>query len=126
MNRNIQGPDGDAGVFFEAGILGTAFTPDWTTLSVTIDDPTSAALPPGWIGFGDSNQFFEPVLPAGVTFADILADVTQFDVTGAVPGFFFGDVVIDVRIDNIAVTVPEPSSCVLLLTGLLAVCRRRF
>ena len=105
-NRNIQGPDSDAGVFFEAGTLGVDFTPDWTTLSVTFD-PTSSDLPPGWIGFGDVNEFFEPVLPAGVTFADILADVTEFDVTGAVPGFAFTDAFFDVRVDNIAVVLPE-------------------
>ena len=105
-NRNIQGPDSDAGVFFEAGTLGVDFTPDWTTLSVTFD-PTSSDLPPGWIGFGDVNEFFEPVLPAGVTFADILADVTEFDVTGAVPGFLFTDAFFDVRVDNIAVILPE-------------------
>ena len=101
-NRNIPGPDSDAGVFFEAGTLGVDFTPDWTTLSVTFD-PTSSDLPPGWIGFGDVNEFFEPVLPAGVTFADILANVTEFDVTGAVPGFLFTDAFFDVRVDNIAV-----------------------
>ena len=114
-NENIQGPDGTAGVFIEMGLLGTDFTPEWTTLTVTIDDPTSATLPPGWIGFGDSNQFFEPVLPDGVTFADILAGVTEFDVTGAVPGFFYGDAFFDVLIDNVSVTVMgavsvEPSS----------------
>ncbi len=128
-NRNIQGPDGDSGVFFEADkFLGTnpnIGTPDWTTLSVTIDDPTSATLPTGWIGFGDTNALFEPVLPAGVTFADILANATDFAITGAVPGFFFTDAFFDVRIDNVAVTVPEPGSCVFVLTGFLALVFRR-
>jgi hypothetical protein len=115
VNHNIQGPDGDAGVFFEVGTLGVNFTPDWTTLSVTVDDPTSPDLPPGWIGFGDTNEFFEPVLPPGVTFADILADVTEFDVTGAVPGFFFTDAFFDVRIDNISVTVTAPPAAAVCL-----------
>jgi hypothetical protein len=34
---------------------------------------------------------FELTLPAGVTFADVLAGVDEFAVTGAVPGFFFTD-----------------------------------
>jgi hypothetical protein len=126
-DRDIQGPSGDSGIFFEIGILGVNFTPDWTTLSVTIDDPTSATLPPGWIGFGDEDpNTFEPVLPPGATFASVLASVDEFDVTGAVPGFFFTNAFWDVQIDNIAVTVPEPGSCALLLAGLLAFSRRRF
>lgn len=109
-NENIQGPDGTAGVFFELGLVGVNFNPDWTTLSVTIVDPSSTTLPAGWIGFGDTNNFFEPVLPAGVTFADILANVTEFDVTGAVPGFFYTDAFFDVLIDNITVMPVSPVS----------------
>ena len=125
VNRNIQGNSGDAGVFFEAerfvGVNPNIGTPDWTTISVTIDDPTSSSLPAGWIGFGDEDpNTFEPILPAGVTFADIMADVTQFDVTGSVPGFFFTNAFFDVRIDNVAVTVPEPGTMAMLICGLSA------
>ncbi len=125
-DRDIQGPSGASGVFFEIGVVGVNFTPEWTTLSVTIDDPTSATLPPGWIGFGDEDpNTFEPILPAGADFATVLAGVDEFDVTGAVPGFFFTNAFWDVQIDNIAVTVPEPRACALLLVGLLALGRRR-
>jgi hypothetical protein len=105
-DRDIMGGSGPSGVFFEIGVLGEAFTPDWTTLSVTIDDPTSASLPPGWIGFGDEDPVtFEPILPAGATFATVLASVDEFAITGAVPGFFFSDADFDVQIDNVTVTV---------------------
>ena len=105
-DRDIMGPSGPSGVFFEVGIIGVAFNPDWTTLAVTIDDPTATELPPGWIGFGDEDpSTFEPILPAGATFASVLAGVDEFQVTGAVPGFFYTNAIWDVQIDNIMVTV---------------------
>ena len=125
-DRDIQGPNGDSGVFFELPPISSNNQPVWTNLSVTIDDPTSATLPPGWIGFGDEDpNTFLPILPPGATFATVLAGVDEFRITGAVPGFFFTDADFDVRIDNVAVTVPEPVGYVLLLTGLLAIYRRR-
>ena len=62
---------------------------------------------------------FAPILPAGATFASVLASVDQFQLTGAIPGFFFGPANMDIRIDNVAVTVPEPASCLVVLSGLL-------
>jgi len=105
-NHDITGPSGTAGVFIEMGVVGVNFTPEWTTLTVTIDDPLSPTLPAGWIGFGDEDPVtYEPILPAGVTFASILANVTEFDISGAVPGWFFGYAYYDVLIDNVTVEV---------------------
>ena len=99
-----------------------------TTLSVTIEDPTATELPPGWIGFGDEDpDTFEPILPDGASFASVLASVDEFSITGAVPGFFFGNAFWDVQVDNITVNgqlVPEPTGGLLLLIGLLALRRR--
>jgi hypothetical protein len=121
-DRDIIGNSGPSGVFFELPFISAAAQPDWTEFSVTIDDPTSAILPPGWIGFGEENLMTAELgLPPGATFATVLASVDEFAITGAVPGFFFTDAFYDIRIDNVAVLVPEPGSCVLLLAGLLAI-----
>jgi len=105
-NHDITGPNGAAGVFFEMGTVGVNFTPGWTTLSVTIDDPLSPTLPAGWVGFGDDDPVtYEPILPAGVTFASVLANVGEFDITGAVPGYFFTYAFYDVLIDNVSIEV---------------------
>lgn len=126
INQNITGTDGPAGVYFQLGNLSVFENPDWTSYAVTIDDPTSATLPTGWIGFGSTNaSTFEPELPAGATFADILAGVTEFQISGAVPGFFFGPVFPDYYIDNISVTVPAPGAAIPMLGLAGAACGRR-
>lgn len=105
-DRDIQGPSGASGVFIEMGVLGVNFTGEWTTLSVTIEDPASMELPAGWIGFGDEDpNTYAPILPEGATFASVLASVDEFDITGGVPGYFFGFANFDVLIDNITVAV---------------------
>lgn len=127
IDRDIQGPSGPSGVFFEMGLLSSAAFGDWTTLSVTISDPTQAALPAGWIGFGDEDpNTFEPILPPGASFASVLASVDQFEITGAVPGFFFNNANFDMRIDNIRINaVPAPATLALLLPAFLMRRRRR-
>src|SRR5262245_24132970 len=74
IDRDIQGTDGPSGVYFQLGELGVNFNPDWTSYSVTIANPASPTMPAGWIGFGSTNmQTFETELPAGATFATVLA-----------------------------------------------------
>lgn len=126
FNSDIVGIDGPAGVYFQLGTLSVFDNPEWTTLSVTLPDPSSATTPAGWIGFGSTNLMtFEPELPAGATFADILANVTEFQISGAVPGFFFGPAFADYSIDNISVTVPAPAGVGVLALGVLGASRRR-
>lgn len=107
-------------------MVGVGPNPDWETRSVTFD-PKSSTLPPGWVGFGDTDPgTLEPRLPAGVTFADIFAGVDEFAVTGAVPGYFFTDAFFGLRIGNIFVDVPAPGAAALFgLGGLIAAGRRR-
>ena len=108
VDRDIQGPNGASGVFIEMGVVGVAYTGEWTTLSVTIEDPTSEELPAGWIGFGaDDPNTYMPILPEGATFATVLASVDEFAITGSVPGYFFTNMFWDVLIDNITVTLEE-------------------
>jgi hypothetical protein len=126
INEDFSGPNGFAGVYYDLGIYNSSL-PDWTTFSVTFD-PNSTTLPADWIGFGDEDP--NPILPPGVTFADILGGVSEFSITGAFPGFFFNDAFNDIRIDNITLSasgaVPEPTSgIVFLAVGFLAMSRRR-
>ena len=127
-NRDIWGNPAPAGVYFELGAIASFINPEWTTYSTTIADPTSATLPSGWIGFGNPSTF-EPELPDGTTFADILSNVTEFRISGEAPEFnpFPSDpVYAHYAIDNISVTVPAPASALALgLGGLVATRRRR-
>lgn len=108
--------------------ISEADNSEWTTYSVTFD-PNSAALPAGWGGYGaEDPNTFEPVLPDGVTFADVLSGVDEIAFTTLQPGFFFGFTDHEMRIDNISITrtVPAPSALALLgLTGLVGTRRRR-
>ncbi len=91
-------------VWFKFADISAANHGDWTTFSVTIDDPTSAVLPAGWRGYGaDDPVTFEPILPAGVTFADVLAGIDEVALTTGEPGFFFGFTDFDMVLDNIRI-----------------------
>lgn len=104
VDHDPQGATNPAGLFFELALLSSANQPNWTELSVTIDDTSQPSLPAGWTGFGaEDPNTFEPILPAGVTFASVLASVDEVRITGAVPGFFFNNALFDMRIDNVAV-----------------------
>lgn len=102
---------------------------DFVTLSVTIDNTMSAALPAGWGGFGAEDPMtFAPILPAGVTFADILSGYDEMVFSTLEPGFFFSFDDYDMTLDNITISkvIPAPGSAALMLgTGLFASRRRR-
>lgn len=107
--------------------ISQANNPGWTTYSVTFD-PNSADLPVGWGGYGDEDpNTFEPTLPAGVTFADVLSGVDEIAFTTLQPGFFFGFTDHTIGIDNISITrvVPAPAALALLGMGGLVGTRRR-
>jgi hypothetical protein len=129
IDRDIQGPDGGSGIFFLLDYISKAEYSDWTTLSVTITDPTQVTLPDGWIGFGDYDPVtLEPILPDGATFASVLAGVDEFRLTSFQPGFFYGFTDFDVRVDNLSIAttpVPVPGALLLFATGLIPLLRRR-
>ncbi len=100
---------------------------DFITLSTTFD-PNAVALPTGWGGFGaEDPNTFEPILPDGVTYADIMANVDEMAISTILPGFFFSFDDYDVTLDNISITttVPAPSSLALLGVAGIAGTRRR-
>ncbi|MFI4862054.1 MAG: PEP-CTERM sorting domain-containing protein [Phycisphaerales bacterium JB063] len=121
------GANGYASVYYHLGVLDAVNSPGWQTYAVTVDDPTSSVLPMGWLGAGDEDpNTFEPVLPDGRTFADVLAGADSYTFTTFVPGFFFGFTNFDAQVDNVGfTTVPEPGTLGLLVFGGLAMCRRR-
>ncbi|MCK4871207.1 MAG: hypothetical protein KAS72_00630 [Phycisphaerales bacterium] len=116
-----------ASVWYEFAWIDADNYADWTTFSVTIDDPTSTDLPAGWGGDGDYDpNTYEPCLPPGVTFADILAGYDEIAFTTFKPGWGFSDSDYDVRLDNIFINaVPAPASLSLLGLGALVSRRRR-
>ncbi len=100
----------------------------YITLSTTFD-PNSSDLPMGWGGFGaEDPNTFEPMLPDGVTFADVMADVDEISINTILPGYFFTFDDYDVTLDNISITrtVPAPSALALIgLGGIVGTRRRR-
>ncbi|MFG0246939.1 MAG: PEP-CTERM sorting domain-containing protein [Phycisphaerales bacterium JB052] len=108
--------------------ISQAANSDWMTYSTTFD-PNSTDLPAGWGGYGaEDPNTFEPTLPDGVTFADVLSGVDEIAFTTLQPGFFFSFTDHTIGIDNISIThtVPTPSALALLgLSGLVGTRRRR-
>jgi hypothetical protein len=102
-----------ASVWYKFADISEASHGAWTTFSVTIADTGAADLPAGWRGYGDEDPVtFEPILPAGVTFAQILAGVDEVVYTTLEPGFFFGFTDHDVAIDTVTVTTEAgPAGC---------------
>lgn len=101
--RDYDNPPGNypyVSVWYNLGTLVS--NSPWQTLAVGIEDPTSVVLPPGWGGTGDEDpNTFEPRLPPGRTFANVLTGVDEVVFTTFVPGFFFGFTNFDFGVDNI-------------------------
>lgn len=114
-----------ASVWASAGFHSQS--PDWVTLTFDVVDPTSDTLPAGWNGAGaEDPNTFEPILPAGVTYADVLAGVDQIGFTTLVPGFFFGFTDFDVQFDNISIApIPAPGVAGLALLAPVVMVRKR-
>lgn len=108
---DVPGPYPWTSVWFKFAWIDSNHHGEWTTFSVTIDDPSSVTLPAGWAGYGDETGLGEPILPDGVTFADVLAGVDQVAFTTLEPGFFFTSDTYDVRIDNITITTTGGGGC---------------
>lgn len=113
---NAQGGLPYTSVWYDLGEISAA-KGGWQHLSVTIGDTASSVLPSGWGGYG--SDINEPSLPAGRTFADVLAGVDEIAFTTFVPGYFYGWTAYDVAVDNISISpVPEPSGVAMLAGGL--------
>lgn len=115
-------------VWYNLGEISAQQTSNWTHLSVTITDPTAAALPAGWGGYGaEDPNTYEPILPPGRTFANVLTNVEEIRFTTFQPGYFYGFTNFQVHFDNPSVNaIPEPATLSgLAVAALAALCRRR-
>ncbi len=76
----------------------------WKTFSTDVPDVLSETLPAGWNGAGDEDpQTFEPILPAGRTWTNVLQGVDRIEFTTFVPGFFYGFTNFKLSIDNVSI-----------------------
>ena len=77
--------------------------PAWQTYTVTFS-PSSQVLPDGWGGYGAEDPVtLEPMLPPGVTFADVMANVDELAFTTFEPGWFYGFTIFDAHMDNLRI-----------------------
>jgi hypothetical protein len=84
----------------------------WTTITCEIPDPTSTTLPPGWGGTGDEDpNTYEPILPPGYTYASVMANIGNFRVTTAQPGYFYIPSWWEAGFDNIKVSLAGGATC---------------
>ncbi len=108
--------------------ISSATHNDWTHFSVTIGDTSATDLPAGWGGYGDEDpDTYEPILPAGVTFTDVISNVQEIVWATIQPGMFSGFVDYNIGFDNPTVSfIPAPSAAMLLLgAGAFGAARRR-
>lgn len=106
-----------ASVFFVIETnLSSANYPDFITLGVTFD-PNAIELPAGWGGFGGSDDANGPVLPAGATFADIVANVDEVVFTTLVPTEFYLLNFFEFSVDNFSITTITQAACPADLNG---------
>jgi len=90
-------------VWVPIGVLQSADS-GWQHHAVVIEDPASEALPAGWGGYGAEDPVtYEPVLPEGRNFADVLRNADEIVFTTLVPGYFYGFHWFDVAVDNLYV-----------------------
>jgi hypothetical protein len=91
-------------VWYSLGVLDSRVNNEWVTYSIIIDDTTAQELPAGWRGSGaEDPNTFEPILPAGRTFASVLETIDEITFTTFVPGFFFGFTNFDIQVDNVTI-----------------------
>ncbi|MGD9688988.1 MAG: hypothetical protein AB7K52_01460 [Phycisphaerales bacterium] len=81
----------------------------WTRFTFVLPDTTQTALPAGWGGTGDEDpNTFEPILPPGRTFADVLASVDRLTISTFRPGFFYVSSFWEVGFDDLRISVNQP------------------
>jgi hypothetical protein len=81
----------------------------WVRYTFELPNPTLTTLPPGWGGTGDEDpDTFEPILPPGRTYANVLAHVEDVRLTTFRPGWFYIANFWQVGFDNIRIESLTP------------------
>jgi hypothetical protein len=79
----------------------------WTTYTWTLPDMSQTALPPGWGGTGDEDPVtFEPRLPPGRNWNNVLNTIDEVRVTTMKPGYFYSANFWEAGFDNVLMTAP--------------------
>ena len=125
--RNIRGtpndPDDDDYAYF-VGPLVPQVGEGWKSFNFNVPSQNTSAVPAGWSGghAGDPENF-----RPGVTWNDVITNVDVVEFWWLHPAFFAIFQQWDVGVDNVSVTVPEPSAALAALASLALVAglRRR-
>jgi hypothetical protein len=125
--RNIRGtpnnPDDDDYAYF-VGPTVPQVGEGWKSFDFNVPSQDTSAVPAGWSGghAGDPENF-----RPGVTWNDVITNVDVVEFWWLHPAFFAIFQQWDVGVDNVRVTVPEPSSALVALgsLALVSVSRRR-
>jgi hypothetical protein len=125
--RNIRGtpnnPDDDDYAYF-VGPTVPQVGEGWKSFDFNVPSQDTSAVPAGWSGghAGDPENF-----RPGVTWNDVITNVDVVEFWWLHPAFFAIFQQWDVGVDNVRVTVPEPSSALVALgsVALVSVSRRR-
>jgi len=84
----------------------------WKHREFTIPLANATALPPGWGGTGGEDPVtFEPLLPPGRTYTNVLASVDDVEISTYQPGYFYGFSFWHIGIDNVKVEQIPASIC---------------
>jgi hypothetical protein len=115
-----------ASVWINLGLLPSQ-QDGWVTFSADITDVFSSSLPAGWNGAGaEDPNTFEPILPMGRTWTNVLQGVDEVAFSTFVPGFFFGFTNFNLSIDNVRIeAIPSPGTIGLAGLAAMASLRRR-
>jgi hypothetical protein len=90
----------------------------WKTYGTRVPSVFQAALPTNWKGAGAEDPVtFEPILPPGRTWTNVLQGVDRIEFTTFVPGFFYGFTFFNLSVDNVTVVPPRWTNEGLALAG---------
>jgi hypothetical protein len=84
----------------------------WARLDFLVPDPSSETLPPGWGGTGDEDPVtYEPRLPPGRTYRNVMNTVDEVRITTMRPGYFYSSSFWQAAFDNVFLATVQGAPC---------------